>query len=244
MAARGKSILIILVVLVVVLAAGLFYLTSNMNGIVASLIEEQGSAATGTAVGVDGVDIRVSDATAALAGLSVANPAGFNGNAIELGGFSVTLDPKSLTEDTIVIKDVSVDGARVNVVQQGTKNNLRELLKGLQAGDSGETAPETQESGKKIIIERFSLIGASASVSMAELGEDREVTLPDLTLTDIGKATGGATGAQVAQQILKPVIESAMTSATAGAIKEKVGEKVNEAVGGFLKGLGKKKDAE
>ena len=244
MASRSKSIFLILLVLVVLVAAGVFYLTSNLNGLVTTLIEEQGSAATQSAVRVTGLDIRLTDASASLSGLSVANPEGFAGEAIELGDFAVTLDAASLTSDVIVVKDISVDGARINVLQQGSRNNLRELLANLPAGDPDETAPASDEGARKLIIERFSIANASASLSIPELGEDREVTLPSIVVTDIGKATNGATGAQVAKQLLAPVMNAAISSAAAASVKERVGEKVGEVMGGLLDKLGKKKKDE
>ncbi len=232
-----RTTLLIVLVVVVLGAAALFYLASNLNGIVAGLIEEQGSIATQTDVRVSGVDIRLREGSAEISGLSVANPEGFSGSALELGHFAVQLDAGSLTKDTIIVKNVLVDSARINVVQQGSANNLQKLLDSLpQSGDSGTTA-ETGD-GKKVIIEKFTLSGASASVTAAELGEPREVTLPTIVVTDIGRASNGATGTQVAQQILRPIIEKALTSAAAEEIKGRAIEKIDEALGGALKKLG------
>jgi hypothetical protein len=232
-----RTTLLIVLVVVVLGAAALFYLASNLNGIVAGLIEEQGSIATKTDVRVSGVDIRLREGSAEISGLSVANPEGFSGSALELGHFAVQLDAGSLTKDTIIVKNVLVDSARINVVQQGSANNLQKLLDSLpQSGDSGSTA-ETGD-GKKVIIEKFTLSGASASVTAAELGEPREVTLPTIVVTDIGRASNGATGTQVAQQILRPIIEKALTSAAAEEIKGRAIEKIDEALGGALKKLG------
>jgi hypothetical protein len=232
-----RTTLLIVLVVVVLGAAALFYLASNLNGIVAGLIEEQGSIATQTDVRVSGVDIRLREGSAEISGLSVANPEGFSGSALELGHFAVQLDAGSLTKDTIIVKNVLVDSARINVVQQGSANNLQKLLDSLpQSGDSGTTA-ETGDR-KKVIIEKFTLSGASASVTAAELGEPREVTLPTIVVTDIGRASNGATGTQVAQQILRPIIEKALTSAAAEEIKGRAIEKIDEALGGALKKLG------
>lgn len=232
-----RTTLLIVLVVVVLGAAALFYLASNLNGIVAGLIEEQGSIATQTDVRVSGVDIRLREGSAEISGLSVANPEGFSGSALELGHFAVQLDAGSLTKDTIIVKNVLVDSARINVVQQGSANNLQKLLDNLpQSGDSGTTA-ETGD-GKKVIIEKFTLSGASASVTAAELGEPREVTLPTIVVTDIGRASNGATGTQVAQQILRPIIEKALASAAAEEIKGRAIEKIDEALGGALKKLG------
>ena len=241
MASTSSKVFIAALILFVLVAGGLYYLASNLNGIVAGVIEKQGSTATQTAVAVDGVDIRIADAAASLSGLSVANPEGFAGNAVELGAFSVRLDPGSLATDTIVINAITVSGARINVLQQGTRNNLRELLGNLQQLRSGAAAPAEDSGGKRIIIDRFTLEGASASVAVADLDEMREVELPPIVVRDIGRASNGATAAQVAQQLLQPVLEAAISSAATQVIKDRAKEKINEAVGGFLKDLTKKK---
>lgn len=239
MSSAKRNIFVALLAIVVLAAAALYYLTSNLNGIVAGLIEEQGSAATQTSVTVSGVDIKLREASAALSGLSVANPEGFPGKALELGGFSVKLDAGSLRDDTIVVNDITVDGARINVLQQGGSNNLQELMSNLQ-GEATEEAPASEGGGKKIIIDQFTLSGASASVSIAELNETREVKLPTIVVRDIGRGTNGATSAQIAREILKPIIEKAISSATAASVKEAAGKKIGDAVGGFIKGIGKK----
>lgn len=236
-AALRNTLLVVL--LVVALGAGaLFYLASNLNGIVAGLIEDQGSIATQTEVRVSGVDIRLREASAAISGLNIENPEGFSGRAIELGHFEIQMDAASLTGDTIVVKNVVVDSARINVVQQGAAINLQKLLDNLpQSDEQAETASDAG-SGKKVIIEKFTLSGASASVTADGLGEPREVTLPTIVVTDIGRASNGATGAQVAQQILRPVIEKALTSAATEEIKGRAKEKIDDVLGGALKKLG------
>lgn len=236
MASTVRKISIAALVLVLLVAGGLYYLASNLNGIVAGVIESQGSAATQTAVRVTGVDIQLTDATAALSGLSVENPEGFAGNAIELGGFSVKLDASSLTGDTIVINDITVDGARINVLQQTSSNNLQKLLANLKAR-APEPAPESEAAGKKVIIDKFTLRGASASVSIPALDETRELSLPSIVIEDIGRASNGATSAQVAEQILRPVVEKAIASASVQAVRDRAGKEIEKAVGGLLKGL-------
>jgi hypothetical protein len=238
MTSGKRGILIAVVVLLLLVAGGLYYLAANLNGIIGGLIESQGSAATQTAVRVSGVDIRPRDASAGISGLSVANPEGFQGNAIELGGFSIKLDAGSLTQDTIIISDIMVSEARINVLQQGTRNNLQELLGNLQQLQSDDSTPAEEGDGKKIIINRFTLEGVSASVSIPELDEMRDVTLPTIVVRDIGRASNGATGAQVAQQILRPVLEKAIASAATQAVKDEATRKIGDAVGGFLKGIG------
>ena len=241
MSSTARKVSITALILLLLLAGGLYYLASNLNGIVAGVIESQGSAATQTPVSVAGVDIQLTDASAALSGLSVGNPEGFPGNAIELGGFSVKLDAGSLTSDPIVINDITVDGARINILQQTSGNNLQKLLANLQAM-LPEERPESEAAGKKVIIDKFTLNDASASVSIPALNETREVSLPPIVVRDIGRESKGATAAQVAEQILRPILEKAIASASVEAAKDRVGKEIGKAVDGLLKGLGKSKD--
>jgi hypothetical protein len=230
-----KKIIIAIGLVALIVIGSVIYVGTQLDSIVAGLIENEGSAATQTPVRVAGVEIKISEASAAISNLTVGNPAGFSGNAIEMEGFSVSLDPSSLTTDTIVIKDVTVSGARLNVLQQGVSNNLNELLDNLRSLQQGDS--ETDGAGKKLIIDRFTLEGASAFLSAPDLAEDREVSLPTIVVRDIGRSSNGATGAQVAQQILRPVIDKTLSSAATQSLKDKASEKLEEVKDSLLKGL-------
>ena len=243
MTSRSKKFLYVLFALAVLVGGGFYYVLSNLNSIVASLIEEQGSIATQTPVRVSGVDVRLREASAALAGLSVGNPEGFPGSAIELGEFSVAMDASSLTGDTIVINDIRVSGARLNVIQQGRNNNLQALLNNLSSGAAEEEAA-SEEGGKKLIIDRFTLEAASASVSIPDRGEMREVELPTIVVRDVGRKSAGATGAEAARQLLEPVIARAMSAAATQSLKDRASEEIGNAVDGLLRGLGENSEEE
>lgn len=243
MAKRSKTLLYVTIVSVAVIAGGFYYVLSNLNSIVATLIEEQGSIATQTPVRVSGVDIRLREATASLSGLTVGNPDGFDGNAIELGELSLALDAGSLTSDTIVIRDIRVASARLNVIQQGRDNNLQALLNNLSSDAAEADAPES-DSGKTLIIDQFTLEGASASVSIPDLEELREVELPTIVVRDVGRKSAGATGVEVARQLLEPIIARAMSAVATQSLKDRATEEIGNAVDGLLRGLSREPDEE
>ena len=230
-----KKFIIALGLVAVIVIGGVIYVGTQLDSIVAGLIEDEGSAATRTAVRVTGVEIRIAEASATISNLAVGNPEGFSGNAIQLEGFSLTLDPSSLTTDTIVIRDMTVRGARLNVLQQGTDNNLNKLLANLRSLPQGDS--QTKNDGKKLIIDRFTLEGASAFLSAPGLTEDREVLLPTIVVRDIGRSSNGATGAQAAQQLLRPVIEKTLSAAATQSLQDKAAEKLGEVKDSLLKGL-------
>ena len=226
----------IVIALVALIGGMVLYVGSNLDGIVEGLIEEHGSTATKTPVNVTGVSIKLSEASAAISSLSVGNPEGFAGNAIEMEEFGITLDAASLTGDVVIIEDILVKGARLNILQQANGNNIQQLLRNLDDLSSGDSSEDSSD-GKKIIINRFTLEGASASLSAPDFDEDREVTLPTITLRNIGTSDGGATGAEVAQQVLKPVFQEALQSAAAQAIKEKATEALEDVADKVLEGI-------
>lgn len=236
---RGPKIALVTVVaLLLVIGGALLYVGTQLDAIVARLIAKHGSAATRTEVRVSGVEIRLADARGEISGLTIANPEGFGGGpAIELGNFVIRIDPQSVTTDTVVLNEVTVSGARFNMVQQGGANNLRRLLDNLGAGAPAEQPPEDAGSAKKIVIERFALEDARASVSIPDLDEDREVTVPTIVLNDIGRATNGATAASAARQVLTPVIRRTLESAAAQTLQDKAREQLDEAKDRVLNGV-------
>jgi len=233
-----KKVLIALGVIVVIVAAGLVYVYTQLDTIVAGIIEQQGSAATATPVGVSGVSIDLGEARAEIAGLTVGNPEGYGGNAMSLGRFVIRIDPATVTDDTIVLREVTVSGATVNMVQRATRNNLRELMKNLESAGGGEQRPADGGAGRKLIIERFVLEDARASVSLPDIQEQRSVDIPRIELTDIGRASGGATGREVARQVLEPVIERVLQSAATESLKDRAKDKVDQFREGLMNGLG------
>ena len=81
-----KKILIGVVVLLVIVAAAIYFLFSNLDSIVKAMIEKYGTEAAQSDVRVDSVKISLTTGEASLGGLSVANPKGFSSaKALYLG---------------------------------------------------------------------------------------------------------------------------------------------------------------
>ncbi|MHC4257076.1 MAG: hypothetical protein ACYSUH_01580 [Planctomycetota bacterium] len=73
-----KKILIGVGVVVLIIVILVMVLLGNLNGIVKGVIEKVGTSVTGVPVTVGSVDIKISEGSAAIKELSVANPAGFS----------------------------------------------------------------------------------------------------------------------------------------------------------------------
>ena len=206
---KGKWLLIALTVIVVAVGGVLFYTLSNLDSIVKAAIEKYGSQVTQTAVGVSGVQIGLTDGTAAMSGLRVANPGGFSGGDIfSLGKIAVKLDTASITKDTIIIPEILISAPKVLFEVDGKgRSNLDVLKKNVQqatgggSGGSGSTADS--DGGKKLIIKRLVIDNGEADINLTALVDKQlNAKLPRIELKNIGDKQGGATPAEVGKIVI------------------------------------------
>ncbi|MEE4382211.1 MAG: hypothetical protein V2J02_09480 [Pseudomonadales bacterium] len=208
-------------VLVVALVAVLL-LAGNLDSAVKAAIERFGPRFTGAPVTVDAVELSPTTGEGELRGIVLGNPEGYEGDqAFGLGRVRIAVDPASLLEDVIVLREVIVDGARVDLLVGGPgRSNLQQILRNVQAAaGTSEEAPADTGPGKKLVIERFAFTGASASVSAPGVG-NREVSVPDVNLSDIGRRSNGATAAEAVRQVMEPVIAAIVRAAAEGGLRD------------------------
>src|SRR5690242_5030660 len=203
-----KKILIGVAVLLVVVAGGVYYLYSNLGGIIKAAIENYGTQATQSQVKVSDVKLSLTSGEGAISGLSIANPKGYSaGNAFALGLVSLKLDPSSATKNPVVIKEIVIDAPQIAYeMGQGGSNlqtiqsNVNEFAKKMGGGGTAQQpAAGSKEPEKKLIIEHLTVRNGQIAASHAQLkGQQVKVGLPAITMNNIGKAKGGATPAEVA----------------------------------------------
>lgn len=238
----------VFVVLLLVVAGGLYYLLSNLNSIVAGLIEKHGSEVTATSVAVAGVDISLRDGKASLSGLTIDSPDGFDArHAFSLGEIAVDIDLESLRDEPLVIREIRVQAPVVQAeVHEDGSSNLMALNENVQryaggaAGGAGDPKAADQ---KRIRIESFVFEQGRIEVDAAQLGlEPRAVDLPAIRLSDIGgtqgalpgeigKAVLGALTRQAAEAVAKAGIEAKAKEALQDEAEEQ-GKKLLEKIGG------------
>lgn len=236
------------VVLAVVVGAAVF-LFSSLDGIVKKVIEDVGTQVAGTKVSVGGVKIALSEGTASISGLSVANPPGFSAEpAFRLGEISVALDTGSLGKNPIVVKQVQVGAPAVSYEIASSGSNLDILQRNVNAfaarhgGGKGADKPAEGEN-KKVVIDRLAITGGQVRLAAGGIpGANTTAKLGDIVLTGIGKDSGGASAAQVAQKVLDSLVNGAIkSSADFGNVLGTVAEKARTAIpadaGNAIKGL-------
>ena len=213
-----RTVIAVLVALTAVTVIAVYWLVSNLDSIVAGAIEKAGSQAAGVPVKVSGVSISLKEGRGEIRGLTVGNPAGFDGPyALKLGSIVLAIDTASIGSDPVRIKQISVDGANLLAeIKAGAGINLAKINDNLSSGGKDTSSAGPSEQGPKVVIERFDFTDASMTLK-APTKQERTQDLGDIHVTNIGEGSGGATAAQAASQLLGPVIREAVKQARSGA---------------------------
>ncbi len=210
-----KRLLIILGVLVFLAAAGFLVLTTVLNTTVASQIEAVGNEATQTPVQVEDVEISLFSGKGEIRNLTIDNPDGFNTDyAFELGSISIHIDVASVREDVIVIHEISIDGARLIAEQKLRRNNLRQILGNLR--DFADTGEET-EWPANLVIEQLHFTNAQVTLQ-APLISEKNIAIPDVHVSDIGRSSVGVSVPEAPLRILEPLITEVLKVISRGAL--------------------------
>lgn len=229
-----KGLMIVMLLLIVIAAVGLFVVASNLGSIIKSGVNDYGPQVLGVPVSLSSADISLLDGKASLGGLAIANPDGFSdGNAFELETINLALDLASLQKPVIVIDSISIAGATINAEQVGSTTNLQVLKnrisKASSGGSSSSSSQSEQSSPTKIAIANFEFIDASASVTSQQLGE-QSVEIPSVRLQNIGTPEQGITPESAAQAIMQPLMKTVIAEVQKQALDQVVDKEIDRAL--------------
>jgi hypothetical protein len=207
-----RKFLYFIVAAILLVAAAIVFLWTNVDRLVKNAIERYGSEATGTAVRVDRVSLQPLQGKGAIEGLTVANPRGYSAaHILSLGGISVRLEPRTVTADPIVIDDIRVTAPLVVYEMNDDRvANVDVLKKNLGAGQPAKTTTENKkgakDKSKRLRIRHLVIENARADVRIAALGgKPKTVALSRIEMTDIG-GKNGAPPEEVAKQIVTTLL--------------------------------------
>lgn len=218
--------------LLVLVAIAVFLLYSSLDTIITAAVEKFGSEITQTRVTLKETKISPTDGKGALRGFRMSNPANFKTeSSVEFDEISMTLDIKTITEDTIVVKDITITGPRITYEHSSGGSNI-DVIKRNVDSYLGTGSAEKKSGGKKLIIEKLSILNGKASVSAAILqGKAMSVDIPNIVLKDIGKSKGGATPGEVASKVIDTLQKNIN-----GAVKHLNLDQVKEVVDSVVSG--------
>lgn len=228
-----NKVLIGIGILAVGVAGAVIYLGRNLNGIVENVIERQGSAAVGSAVTVDFVEINLGEGSATVGGFRVDNPPGFSDQEmLRFDELVVTLDLRSLRTDLPRITSITAINPFVHYEIRGGTSNLDTVMQRFAAE---EPPPEAAGPGQRLAIDAISIEGIQARLEADRL--PRPVMVP---LGDIHLANLEGTPEEISEQVMRPLIAQlsrnaagALIAATTELLQEDLSAEAKQALRGL-----------
>jgi len=231
-----KWLIRIVVVLVLLIGIGLWFVWSRLDALVKFGIEQGTPPVVQTSVSVEHVKLSPFSGTGLVEGFEVGNPTGFTGpRALRIGRAEVALDLNSVSADKIVIQYIRITDPEINLEAGLGGTNLKHIADNAknfvaQQSSPAGTAPAkaaAPPSGSKpqkpvkLQVNELLITGTKLSASAAGIvpGADAKVTLPDIRLTNLGTGGAGISPAELTAQVLSHLNAEAAKASANGALK-------------------------
>jgi len=222
-----KKFGIVFLVLLAIIAGIIFWLRSNLDGLVRNAMVMYGSEMTQAGVSVGNVKINAVDGEGEISDFTVGNPKGFKTSyAFKVQEFSVVIDAASLTSDVILVKKINIIAPDIIYEKGSVMTNFDAIQKNI--ADYLGPSDGSASGGKKLIVEKLVIRKAKAQAA-ASFMEGKMVTfdLPSLTMRNLGKAKGGITPGELGQ-----IVAGALKKQLIGTISfDKLGNAAKAAAG-------------
>lgn len=204
--------LVVVLILVVAIAAGAFYIDS----IARQGIEGGSTYALGVPTNLDKADVGLLSGEFSMAGLNVSNPEGFTSPhflALSEGAVSVSLG--SLRQEVVELPTLILSGISMNLERAGDKSNYKVILENLKRFESGGGPPEKkpEEGGKKFVIRNLEIRDVNVHVNLLPAGGELtkvDVPIDLIQLKDVGSGGESVRMSDLAGVILKTIMTVAV----------------------------------
>ncbi len=215
-----KILLVIGGVMLALVVGAYLVLAHNLDAIVVNSINTYGPRLTQTKVELASAHLSPLSGSGTLTGLSVGNPAGWSaGRAFFLGQVHLDMKPRSVLGDPIVVNEILIDQPEFNYETTVFSSNIKDLLKNIESytgGGRGQEPVAKDSKPRKFIVKKFRFTNGKARV---ELGANvLNISLPPISLDDVGVAEGGITADQLSGVLMRKVLGS-VVEGTANAVK-------------------------
>lgn len=230
-----KKRLVPLLIISVLIFGGLYWLTDNLDEIVANGITQYGSAMTQARVGVERVEIAPSSGKGVISGVLIGNPKGFKTPyALRVEKIELEVDLATIPHDVTVIRTLVINHPDVIYEKSNGTTNFDAIQKNIAA----YLGPQKQARGStRLIIEELTICNANAQASADFMGgKTISIPLPDIALKNVGRARGGVTPGELGQEITNALKAKLSLAGNFERLKKSAGDTLDKA-GSAIKDL-------
>ncbi|MGD0541053.1 MAG: hypothetical protein ABSB33_06015 [Tepidisphaeraceae bacterium] len=226
-----KRIVVVGVLLIVVAAAAVYL---SLNAIVRSVVQRQATASLGVPTTLGSARLSLAGGKVQLNDLLVGSPPKFTApDTFTLGGIAVTVNYGQLTGTPIHIQQITIDRPVLVIEQVSGALNLKALMD--QMPQTPQTSGGQPTQPIKLVIDEMDLNSAEVTFmpGIPGLAETIQVSVPSMTLKNIGNSDGSQNGAAIKEVVL----QVATALAAKGADGAKLPPEVKMLLSGQLNGL-------
>jgi uncharacterized protein involved in outer membrane biogenesis len=235
-----KKIIILSVVFLSIVFLILDFLSYRVDKIVKNLIIDQGNQVLGQQVSVGKIDTSILGSSIKISNIEIKNLDGFkNKNIIQIKNINANFVLTSLFKDTIVIKDINIDGAtlyyEVLINNKEVKDNVSSFKTALKK-PVASVAKEIQESkeleskkkNKNFFINQLSINNTKINAYSEFLDINKDITLNKMSFNNLGTAEKSTKFTEVLQMVFANVLLNINNEIIQSDLKNKIKEKLKD----------------
>jgi uncharacterized protein involved in outer membrane biogenesis len=237
-----KIIIILSVVFLSIVFLILDFLSYRVDKIVKNLIIDQGNQALGQQVSVGKIDTSILGSSIKINNIEIKNLDGFkNKNIIQIKNINANFVLTSLFKDTIVIKDINIDGAtlyyevlinnkevkdNVSSFKPALKNPAGTQTKEIELSKELESKNQSKKKNKEILINQLTINNAKINASSEFLDINKDITLNKMSFNNVGTAEKSTKFKEVLQMVFANVLLNINNEVIQGDLKNKIKDKL------------------
>jgi uncharacterized protein involved in outer membrane biogenesis len=238
-----KKLLIIGGTLVGLCLVALVVASFFLGSIVKAGVNDYGPKITRTKVSLAGASISPLSGNGSLRGLQVGNPTGWSdADLASLGSIHVSVVPKSLFADHVVINDIDIDAPAFDYETKLSSSNVGDLLANIEQNSGSSAATAKSKSGAPLKFEVRHFRVRNGQVRLGAGAAAVSVPLPPLELSNVGTAEGGITSAQLATTVMRALSRNILSAGAKAAQQAAEKAAQNQAVDAAKNQLNKAAD--
>ena len=237
-----KKIIILSVVFLSIVFLILDFLSYRVDKIVKNLIIDQGNQALGQQVSVGKIDTSILGSSIKISNIEIKNLDGFkNKNIIQIKNINANFVLTSLFKDTIVIKDINIDGAtlyyevlinnkevkdNVSSFKPALKNPAGSSTKEIEVSKESESKNQSKKKNKEFLINQLTINNTKINASSEFLDINKDITLNKMSFNNVGTAEKSTKFKEVLQMVFANVLLNINNEVIQSDLKNKIKDKV------------------
>jgi uncharacterized protein involved in outer membrane biogenesis len=234
---KKRNIIVFFIIFILSVFLIIDFLSYKLNKILKSLIIEQGKEVFGHDVTVGKIDTSILGSSIKISNIEIKNLEGFkNKNLIQIKDIYANFSPTSLLQKTIIVKNVSINGAslyyEVNINNKQVKDNIGSLkTDSKDSNNLKDQKDQIKESkinkqNKDFLINQLVINDAKINAYSEFLDINKEINLNKMTFNNIGTAEKTINFKEVLKMIFANVLLNINNEVIQGSLKEKMKSKV------------------